>query len=69
MLPINIRVNSNLNKFYEFFNFYFHEFKGNINLYIKKYYGETELYECSESLDSKNISILTTPISNCKNKK
>ena len=68
-LPLNARVNSDLSPFYEFFNFYFHDFKENINLYINKLYGETDLYECNESLDLNDLSILTTPISNCKGKK
>ena len=69
ILPLNARVNSDLSPFYEFFNFYFHDFKENINLYINKLYGETDLYECNESLDLNDLSILTTPISNCKDKK
>ena len=68
--PINIRVNSNLNNFYDVFNFYIKDFEENVNVYINKIYGETELYECSDdSIDFKNLSFLTTPITNCKNKR
>ena len=69
MLPLNVRINSDILPFYEFFNFYFHDSKENINLYINKIYGETYLYECNESLDLNDLSKLTTPISNCKDKK
>ena len=43
LFPMNIRINTDINVFYDFFNFYFHNFKQNINVYIKKFYGETEL--------------------------
>ena len=70
ILPLNFRINTDLTILYEVFNFYFYEFKEKINVYIKKLYGETELYECStDSKQLKDFSILTTPISNCKNKK
>ena len=68
-LPLNIRVNSDLSPLYEFFNFYFHEFEDNLNLYIKKIYGGTELFECNDKLDINDLSILQTPINNCKDKK
>ena len=69
LLPLNVRVNSDLSPFYEFFNFYFNKFEDNINLYINKLYGETDLYECSDELDQNDLSILTTPINKCKDKK
>ena len=68
ILPMNIRINTNLMEFYEFFNFYFHEFDEKINLYINKLYGETDLYECNETLKLNDLSILATPISKCKDK-
>jgi len=53
------RVNSNSNSFYDFFNFYFYNMKGNINVYIKIYYGNPKLYEYNpELLDKNNLSIL-----------
>ena len=39
------RVNSISNSFYDFFNFYFYNMKGDINVYIKIYYGNPKLYE------------------------
>ena len=69
-LPINARVRSDLLGFYEFFNFYLKDFEENVNVYINKLYGETEFYECSDDdIDMNNLDILTTPITNCKNKK
>ena len=53
------RVNSNSNSFYDFFNFYFYNMKGNINVYIKIYYGNPKLYEYNpELLDKNDLSIL-----------
>ena len=70
IFPLNIRVNSNLNTFYDFFNIYFYNFEENIILYINRFYGETDLYECDEDLiKNKDLSILKTPIVNCKDKK
>ena len=69
-LPTNIRVNSDLNGFYDFFNFYIKDFEEDINVYIKKIYGETEFYECNaDSVDLKDLSFLTKPNINCENKK
>ena len=69
-LPINARARSDLLGFYEFFNFYLKDFEENVNVYINKLYGETEFYECSDDdIDMNNLDILTTPITNCKNKK
>ena len=63
-------VNSDMNEFYEFFNFYFFDMKGNKNFYIKQYYGNTELYEYnSELIKDRDYSILTKPRDiNVKNK-
>ena len=68
-LPINARVRSDLLGFYEFFNFYLKDFEENVNVYINKLYGETEFYECDDNIDMNNLDILTTPITNCNNKK
>ena len=68
-LPLNIRLNSYLISFYEYFNLYLDNFDHNLNVYIKKFFGESELYECTETFNLKNYSILTTPINYCKNKK
>ena len=55
-------VNSDMHTFYEFFNFYFYDIKGNKNFYIKQYYGNTELYEYNpEFIIDKDYSILTKP--------
>ena len=70
IFPLNIRLNSNLNIFYDFFNFYFYNFEENIKIYINQLYGVTDLYECDEDLiKNKDLSILRNPIVNCKDKK
>ena len=69
LLPLNARINSDVSLLYEFFNIYFDKFEDNINLYINKLYGETNLYECSDELDKNDLSILQNPINKCKNKK
>ena len=44
---------------YDFFNFYFYNMKGNINVYIEIYYGNPKLYEYNPELINKNdLSIL-----------
>ena len=68
--PLNIRINSDYKMLYEYFNFYFYKSEMNINIYIKKLYGETDIYECNaDSINKNDLSILTKPINNCKNKK
>ena len=53
------RVNSYSNSFYDFFNFYFYNMKGNINVYIKVYYGNPQLYEYNpELVNTSDFSIL-----------
>ena len=38
--------------------------------FIKKFYGETDFYECdADSIDKNDLNILTKPITSCKNKK
>ena len=69
---INIRFNSKKLKFFEFFNFYLNQANLKINFYIRQIYGGSELYECNgDDFDQKNLTFLTSPISNikCKNKK
>ena len=62
-------INSDMHKFYEFFNLYFYDMKGNKNFYIKQYYGNTELYEYNSDLINDNdFSILTKPRDINKNK-
>ena len=57
---IKTRLNSELNSYHEFFNFYFHNFEKNVYIYIKKYYGNTELCENNiDSFDLNDLSILT----------
>ena len=69
VFPLNIRVNSNLNTFYDFFNLYYYNFKENINLYIYQYYGETDLYECNiDLIKNNNLSVLQNPILFCDGK-
>ena len=60
ILPVNLRINTDMNVIYEFINFYFYQSNHNINVYIKKFYGETELYECNaDSIDYNDLSIIT----------
>ena len=70
IMPLNMRINSDLNEFYDFINLYFSDIKEKIIIYIKKYYGGTELFECDVDLkEESDYSLLTKPISSCKNKK
>ena len=70
LFPLNIRINTDLNRVYDFINFYLYKSEGDINIYIKKYFGETDIYECDADLiNINNLTILTKPISYCKNKK
>ena len=69
IFPINIRINSNMNIFYDFINLYFYNFNENINLYINQIYGDTDLYECNEDfINNKDLSSLQNPIISCKDK-
>ena len=68
----NMRINSKYVPWYEFYNFYFNQLDVKLNIYIKQIYGGSELYECNaDDVDEKDLTFLTTPISNvkCKNKK
>jgi len=68
----NVRINSKYVPWYEFYNFYFNKLDVKLNVYIKQIYGGSELYECSaDDVDEKDLTFLTTPISNvkCKNQK
>ena len=69
LFPLNLRINTDLSAVYEFINFYLYKSEKNINIYIKKLYGETDIYECDKSIDRKDLSIITKPISYCENKK
>ena len=66
-----IRINSKYLPWFEFYNIYFDQFDLKLNLYIKQIYGGSDLYECETQKDQKDLTFLTTPISNtkCKNKK
>ena len=69
IFPINIRINSNMNIFYDFINLCFYNFNENINLYINQIYGDTDLYECNEDfINNKDLSSLQNPIISCKDK-
>ena len=70
LAPFTIRVHSDLIEFDEFVNIYLSGIKEKLNIYIKKLYGPTELYECeADPIDKMDFSILTKPLSSCKNKK
>ena len=69
IFPINIRINSNMNIFYDFINLCFYNFNENINLYINQIYGDTDLYEYNEDfINNKDLSSLQNPIISCKDK-
>ena len=55
--PLYLRVNSDLSIFYEIINIFLNTIDLKLNVYIKKLYGETELYECKG--DSNNLKDLT----------
>ena len=60
---LNIKIDTNLNTFNEYFNFYILDLNEKINIYIKKYYGNTEIYEDDINLiDLKDFSILAKPM-------
>ena len=68
----NTRINSKYLPWFEFYNFLFNQLDIKINLYIKQIYGGSELYECQvDDKEQRDLTFLTTPISNakCKNKK
>ena len=68
--PLNLRINTGIFNFNEFFNLYLYESEVNSNIYIKNLYGETHLYECeSDPIDNNDLSIITKPINNCQNRK
>ena len=70
IFPFNLKKNPNIRDAYEFINLFFYECESKINIYIKKYFGGTEFYECNTDLiDKKNLTILTKPIPSCENKK
>ena len=68
--PIVLRINTDYLEINEFINFYLSGIKEKLNIYIKKLYGPTELYECeADTVEKMDFSILTKPLSTCKNKK
>ena len=70
--PMNLRINSKYLPWFEFYNLYLNQFDIKVNVYIKQIYGGSELYECNaDDVNEKDLTFLTTPISNakCKNKK
>ena len=68
---INKRLNTDQISINDLFNIYIDKFDIKYNLYIKKYYGEIQLYESEYVLNNikDNITILSKPINNLKNKK
>ena len=70
VLPLYIRRNTDHNKIYDLINYYLYKMDNSMIIYIKKLYGETDIYECNADSINKNVlSIITKPINNCKNKK
>ena len=65
MNQLQFRLYSDFIPLSEFFSLYFFNMKDNINLYIKQYYGFSELNENSiDSIDLNDLSNLTRPIKN-----
>ena len=72
LFPLSFRVNTDSNSFYDFINFYTNESEKIIDIYFKKIYGHTDIYECecnSKLINNNDLSLLTKPISFCENKK
>ena len=70
LTPFFIRANSDYFKLAEYFNLYLSGIEEKISIYIRKLYGSSEFYECeADPMDKMNFSILTRPLSSCKNKK
>ena len=67
--PLNIRVNFDYFMIFDFINFYLYKAETNIIIYIKNFYGQSEFFECNaDSIDKNDLSIITKPLNNCKNK-
>ena len=67
---IQLRLNSDFIPLSEFFNFYFFNMEDNVNLYIKQYYGFSELNEYNAGLiDLNDLSNLTKPLKNSEDLK
>ena len=67
----NYRINSKYLPLFEFYNAYINQLNIQVNIYIKQLYGGSDIYECEVDANQKDLTFLTTPISNmkCKNKK
>ena len=65
------RINSGILPWFENYNAYLNQLSIHVNVYIKQLYGGTDIYECNAEPNQKDLTFLTTPISNmkCKNKK
>ena len=67
--PLNTEINTDIINFHDYINLLLYDLKTNITIYIKKYYGNSNLYECdTENIDINNLSYLTRPINTCRNK-
>ena len=68
---MNLRINTKYLPWFEFYNFYVQKLNLKVNVYIKQLFGTSEIFECSNSLDFKDLSLLTAPITKekCENKK
>ena len=72
LTQINHRFYSKSFPEFDFYNGYFNNLNIGINIYIKQLYGGSIIYECNaDDVDEKDLTFITTPISNkkCKNKK
>ena len=67
---MNARLNTEQFLINDLINIYIDKFETKYNLYIKKYYGQIQLYESQYDLNNlSNIDVLTKPINNLKTKK
>ena len=64
------RLNSDVSNIYDVFNRITFDLEDKVNIYIKRYYGYSNIYEVnSESYDTNNLLFLTKPIKTYENEK
>ena len=61
------RINTDINYFYDFFNYMTFDIDDKIYLYIQKYYGYSNIYEINNN--AHDLSVLTKPIFTFENEK
>ena len=67
---LNVQIDTNINDINDYFNFFIYEFTKKINIYIKKIYGNIEIYEDETNyLDLRDFSDLSVPMKSLKGKR